>query len=55
MEVLYSRHGLTVLEDELRFLFGARLRALGGDGVLPMKDYLSAVEKRAGMRSIVPM
>jgi hypothetical protein len=53
MEVLYSRHGLTILENELRFLFGSRLRALGGDGVLPMKDYLDAVTTRAGLRSIV--
>jgi hypothetical protein len=53
MSFFHLTQNRTMLEDELRFLFGGHLRAAGGDGVLPMKDYLAAVGKRAGPRAIV--
>lgn len=37
MEVLYARYGGGVLENEMRLLFGTKLRAEGGDGTLNLE------------------
>ena len=53
MEVLYGRHGLSKLQEEMNFLFGNRLRAAGGNGQLKCQDYLDVVAKRSGRRALV--
>ena len=53
MEVLYGRHGLSKLQEEMNFLFGNNLRAAGGNGQLCCQDYLNVVATRDGRRAIV--
>tara|TARA_A100001015_G_scaffold260416_1_gene305104 strand:- start:2516 stop:3460 length:945 start_codon:yes stop_codon:yes gene_type:complete len=53
MEVLYGRHGLSQLQEEMNFLFGNNLRAAGGNGQLCCQDYLNVVATRSGRRALV--
>jgi hypothetical protein len=53
MEILFARYGSAALEKELKFLFGDKLRAAGGDGTLSLGAYLETVTTRTGARSIV--
>ena len=53
MEVLYGRHGLSQLQEEMNFLFGNNLRAAGGNGQLCCQNYLNVVATRSGRRALV--
>jgi len=53
MEVLYARYGGGILENEMKLLFGSKLRAEGGDGTLNLEAYLSSALNRIGRRALV--
>lgn len=50
MELLFARYGSGKLEKELHLIFGAKLRAAGGDGKLDLPGFLSSVQSRSGGR-----
>ena len=50
MELLFARYGSGKLEKELQLIFGAKLRAAGGDGKLDLPGFLSSVQSRSGGR-----
>jgi hypothetical protein len=51
MEILFARYGSSKLERELESIFGARLRAHGGDGTLNLAGYFKSMEKKLGKRA----
>lgn len=46
MTTLFIRHGRAHVEKETSKLFGEKLKALGGDGVLTLEDYLRVASVR---------
>lgn len=52
MVVLFERYGGVNLEKEIKFLFGSKLRAEGGDGTIDLAGFLSVMTSRSGKRSL---